>query len=93
MNARTILGIAVLAAAAVTACGSLDTGGLTAREPGNQDPNDTDDTPGETPGQTPGTPGAPGTLPTNSKAGKALYEKEGFSCGCTVRVRGQCSAE
>lgn len=82
MNARTILGIAVLAAAAVAACGSPDSGGLTARDPNNQDPNDTDDTPGETSGQTPGTPaapgtpGTPGTLPTNSKAGKAFYEKE-----------------
>jgi hypothetical protein len=83
MNARYLLGIALIAAGAVGACGapdssSLGTGG---EDPGSDDPGSST-TPGgstTTPGGGTTTPGGdtsqPGNLPTNSKAGKDFFAK------------------
>ena len=75
MNARYLLGIALATAAAVAACGGgPDSGSL---DPGGDDPTPTP-TPGTTKPGTPGSPGdpaVPGSLPTNSAAGKDFFAK------------------
>lgn len=85
MNARYLLGIALIAAGAVAACGgpdnsSLGTGGT---DPGGEEENGGGKTtpgggtaPGDGTTTTPGGgTGTPGQLPTNSKAGKDFFTK------------------
>jgi hypothetical protein len=82
MNARYLLGIALLAAGAVAACGSNDSGSLLDR--GNDDDDglggsnvpgggSTTPPPPASTGQTPS-----GSVPTNSEAGKAYFTAEVF---------------
>lgn len=86
MNARYLLGIALLTAGAVAACGAPDNSSLGSggTDPGGEtDPGGDTTTPGgstTTPGGgTTTTPGGdtstPGNLPTNSKAGKDFFAK------------------
>jgi len=82
MNARFLLGLAMVAAGAVAACGagdngsSLSSGGLGPGQPDVPSGNGSKTDPGKgaptTPGSTP-PPAQPGNLPTNSKAGKAFF--------------------
>ena len=83
MNARYLLGIALLVAGAVAACGAPTSGtlGSGGTDPDEETPDPVKDPPGTTTtknpdGTTTTTPPAGGGLPTNSKAGKAFYEKE-----------------
>lgn len=85
MNARYLLGIALVAAAAVAACGAPeqgslssggdDEGGGTGTQEGTKAPTTKG---GGTSGSStpvPGAPGTPGNLPTNSAAGKDYFAK------------------
>jgi hypothetical protein len=82
MNARYLLGLALVAAASLAACSSADDpdalgGGDVAR--GRQSGQTGDDADGTA--QAPGTPGAPGSsapTPTNSPAGKAFFTANVF---------------
>ena len=85
MNARYLLGLALVTAGVVAACGgspdqgSLNPGGdngtgtvPNAPSQGTKNPDGTV-TPNPTPAPNPGGPAVPGNLPTNSKAGKAFF--------------------
>ena len=83
MNARYLLGLALVTAGVVAACGgspdqgSLNPGGDNGTVPnapsqGTKNPDGTV-TPNPTPAPNPGGPAVPGNLPTNSKSGKAFF--------------------
>lgn len=84
MNARYLLGIAILVGGAVAACGSNDGGSLLDRgDDGSDDGSGTGAGNGTGTGKTPAPP-APtsntpsGSVPTNSEEGKAYFTKEVF---------------
>ena len=86
MNARYLLGIALVVGAAVAACGAPDQGSLNSGgddEGGGTGTQDGNKPAGSKPGSkptgtetpVPGAPATPGNLPTNSAAGKDYFAK------------------